>query len=144
LSRIKKIRTDGFLTEEYSYDGQSRVSEYKQTVDYRTSYPMTVNYLYDSLDRVTEVHYPAEYGLTGSPRKVVENSYDSTSRLSEMKYDGAKQASDIVYNASDSSPIPLDGIPNLTYDNATNRITTTGYEYDAAGNQTRSLAADGS
>jgi len=264
VSRIKKIRTDGFLTEDYSYDGQSRVSEYKQTVDYRTSYPMTVNYLYDSLDRVTEVHYPAEYGLAGSPRKVVENSYDSASRLSEMKYDGAKQASDIVYNASDqttsvkigvtganqvtenytfdpqtglltnqtavkgsttlldlsydyakngsggalsgktgaltkivnnldtdknreyeydalgrltkakggatgalwqqtytydrygnrtnvaatgtaadSSPIPLDGIPNLSYDNATNRITTTGYEYDAAGNQTRSLAADG-
>jgi len=41
------------------------------------------------------------------------------------------------------SPIPLDGIPNLSYDNATNRITTTGYEYDAAGNQIRSLAADG-
>ncbi len=67
------------------------------------SYPMTVNYLYDSLDRVTEVHYPAQYGLAGSPRKVVENSYDSASRLSEMKYDGANQASDIVYNASDQT-----------------------------------------
>jgi len=45
--------------------------------------------------------------------------------------------------AADSSPIPLDGIPNLAYDNETNRITTTGYEYDAAGNQVRALSADG-
>lgn len=263
--RIKEIRTDGFLTEEYSYDSQSRVSEYKQTIDYRTSYPMTTSYLYDTLDRTTEVHYPAQYGLSGSPRKIVTNSYDSASRLTEMTFGGAVQASDIVYNASDqttsvkigasgtnqvtenytfdqqtglltnqtavmnsttlldlsydygrngsigsslsgktgnltkivnnldtnknreyefdalgrltkakggttgtlwdqnytydrygnrtnvaangvaadSSPIPLDGIPNLAYDTATNRITTTGYEYDAAGNQIRSLAADG-
>ena len=45
--------------------------------------------------------------------------------------------------AADSSPIPLDGIPNLTYDNATNRITTSGFQYDVAGNQTRTLAEDG-
>jgi RHS repeat-associated protein len=33
--------------------------------------------------------------------------------------------------------VPRDGIASLSYDAATNRITTTGYEYDAAGNQTR-------
>jgi len=44
---------------------------------------------------------------------------------------------------ADSSAIPLDGLPNLSYDNATNRITTTGFEYDAAGNQTRALADNG-
>jgi len=31
-SRIQKIVTSGMLTEDYAYDGQSRVSEYKQTV----------------------------------------------------------------------------------------------------------------
>lgn len=45
--------------------------------------------------------------------------------------------------AADSSPIPIDGVPNLIYDNASNRITTSGYEYDVAGNMTRALAADG-
>ena len=44
--------------------------------------------------------------------------------------------------AADSSPIPLDGIPNLSYDNATNRITMTGYEYDAA-NQLQVVKEDG-
>jgi RHS repeat-associated protein len=45
--------------------------------------------------------------------------------------------------AADNSPIPVDGIPNLTYNSTTNRITTTGFEYDSAGNQTRSKAEDG-
>jgi RHS repeat-associated protein len=40
--------------------------------------------------------------------------------------------------------IPVDGIPNLDYDDATNRITTTGYQYDVNGNMIRSLAEDGS
>ncbi len=267
-TRIKKIETQGILTEEYTYDSQSRVSEFKQTVGSRENYPMTTSYLYDTLDRVNEVHYPAQYGLSGSPRKVVAHSYDSASRLSQMSYDGDIQASGLMFNAADqtteikigaagtyqvteeytfdpqtglltnqtakredpngtstllnlsyeynrlgsagnlsgktghltkiidnlntaknreyefdavgrltkakggatgtlwdqtytydrygnrtnvvangvaadNSAIPLDGIPNLSYDNTTNRITTTGYEYDVAGNQTRALAADG-
>lgn len=39
----------------------------------------------------------------------------------------------LIVNAS----IPLDGLANLSFDAATNRITTTGFAYDAAGNQTR-------
>ena len=42
-----------------------------------------------------------------------------------------------------SNPIPIDGIPNLTYANETNRITTSGYQYDVNGNMIRSLAEDG-
>ncbi|MFN3420056.1 MAG: RHS repeat domain-containing protein, partial [Pyrinomonadaceae bacterium] len=102
-TRIKKVRTQGFLTEEYSYDALSRVSEYKQTVDYRPNYPMTVNYLYDALDRVTEVYYPAQYGLTGSPRKTLANTYDKASRLSSLKIDGTEVAGNISYNASDQT-----------------------------------------
>lgn len=40
-------------------------------------------------------------------------------------------------------PIPRDGHAALSYDTTTNRITTAGFEYDAAGNQTRSLLPDG-
>ncbi len=264
-TRIKKVRTAGFLTEDYTYDGESRVNEYKQTVDYRESYPMTTSYVYDSLDRVKEVHYPAQYGLSGNPRKIVAHTYDTASRLTQMTYGGAVQASDMVLNASgqatqikigeagtnqvteeytfdpqtglltnqtakkngtttllnlsyeytrlgsvgnlngktghltriidnlnnnknreyefdavgrltkakggatgtlwdqnytydrygnrtnvtasgvaaDSSPIPLDGLPNLAYDNTSNRITTAGFQYDSAGNQTSGFGADG-
>ncbi|HMO79999.1 MAG TPA: RHS repeat-associated core domain-containing protein [Pyrinomonadaceae bacterium] len=263
-TRIKKIVTNGIVTEDFTYDGESRVSEYKQTVDYRENYPMTTNYIYDPLDRVTEVLYPAHYGLSGNPRRSVVHDYDTASRLTQLTYNSTVQAYDIVYNASDQttsikigpsgtnqvteeytfdpqtglltnqkairnsqdlldlsyeynrlgsagnlsgktghltkiidhrdtnrnreyefdalgrltkakgghngglwdqnytydrygnrtnvtasghaadkSPIPLDGIPNLSYDNTSNRITTTGFEYDVAGNQIRALAANG-
>jgi RHS repeat-associated protein len=42
------------------------------------------------------------------------------------------------------APIPSDGIPSLTYDAASNRITTGGFQYDANGNQTRVVKTDGS
>ncbi|HEX9628646.1 MAG TPA: RHS repeat-associated core domain-containing protein, partial [Pyrinomonadaceae bacterium] len=44
-----------------------------------------------------------------------------------------------VREALGSLPIPTDGLANLSFDPATNRITTSGYAYDAAGNQTRAL-----
>jgi RHS repeat-associated protein len=43
-----------------------------------------------------------------------------------------------------ASPIPLDGLANLTYDTASNHITTAGFNYDAVGNQTRTVRTDGS
>jgi RHS repeat-associated protein len=42
-----------------------------------------------------------------------------------------------------SGPIPSDGIANLSYDPASNRITTSGFSYDAAGNQTSAIAPYG-
>ena len=102
-SRIKKVRTAGLLTEDYTYDTESRVSEYKQTVDFRDNYPMTTSYLYDTLDRVTDVRYPAQYGLTGSPRKLIQNSFDTASRLTSLKVDNTEVAGNIVYNAADQT-----------------------------------------
>ena len=49
----------------------------------------------------------------------------------------------VIRVAADNSPILVDSTPNLSYDATTNRITTSGYQYDAAGNQTRAKAADG-
>ena len=40
-------------------------------------------------------------------------------------------------------PIPRDGHANLTYEETNNRITTAGFEYDAAGNQVRALIPGG-
>lgn len=261
--RIKKVESTGLAKEEYAYDNEGRVQDYTQTVLYRESYPMTVSYLYDSLDRTTDVRYPAQYGLTGSPRKVVQQTYDAAGSLSTLKYDGSQQAGDAVFNAAgqttsinigtpganqvnenytfdqqtglltnqkvqrgqqtlldlsydyqrgtsvgnqsgktghlskivnnldnnknreyeydalgrltkakggannlwqqqysydrfgnresvtasgvaaDNTAIPRDGFPNLSYNITSNRITTAGFEYDVAGNQTRALSEDG-
>ncbi|MBK7804462.1 MAG: VCBS repeat-containing protein [Chloracidobacterium sp.] len=40
--------------------------------------------------------------------------------------------------------IPRDGHATLAFDATSNRITTTGFEYDLAGNQTRAMQKDGS
>jgi len=45
-SRIKKIITAGTLTEDFTFDGEGRVSEYTQTIDNRTSYPLVTSYTY--------------------------------------------------------------------------------------------------
>ena len=42
-----------------------------------------------------------------------------------------------------TSQIPVDGHGNLAYDQATNRITTAGFEYDKSGNQVRALIPGG-
>lgn len=262
--RIKKAESQGLSKDEYTYDTEARVFNYTQTVSTRESYPMTTTTLYDTLDRVKEIRYPKAYGLAGDPRKIVQQSFDVTSRLSALTVDGQQQAGNVVFNAAGQttsinigtpganqvnenytfdpqsglltnqkvqqgsqtlldltynysrntgsagnlngktghlskildnknhakdrsyeydalgrltkaqggadnrwtqqytydrfgnresvsetgtdafgSAIPRDGIANLSYDKNTNRITTAGYEYDAAGNQTRALSADG-
>ncbi len=100
-TRISRISTISLLTEDFSYNVEGRVSEYNQIIDGRTSYPMTTSYLYDTLDRVTEVRYPAQYGIAGSPRKLITNTYDTASRLTSLKIDSQEVAGNIVYNAAD-------------------------------------------
>ncbi len=102
-ARISSVRTAGILTEDFSYDVEGRLYESTETVDGRTSYPMKMTYLYDSLDRTKEVRYPAQYGLSGSPRKIIEPTYDVASRLSSLKVNSVVQAGDIVYNSSDQT-----------------------------------------
>jgi RHS repeat-associated protein len=43
---------------------------------------------------------------------------------------------------STSAPVPRDGFDALSYNQASNRISSDGWEYDAAGNQTRVKVAD--
>jgi len=102
-SRIKKTESTGLVKEEYLYDSEGRVKDYTQTVGTRESYPMTVSYLYDTLGRITDTRYPAEYGLAGDPRKLVQSTYDVSGRLSTLKYNGQQQAGNIIYNASDQT-----------------------------------------
>ncbi len=50
---------------------------------------------------------------------------------------------DRVREALGSLPITPDGLASLSYDTTSNRITTTGFAYDAAGNQVRALISTG-
>lgn len=99
-SRIKKIEASGLIKEEYAYDTEDRVSDYTQTIAARESYPFVTSYLYDTLDQVKEVRYPVQYGITRSPRRIVEHAYYTASRLTSLKINLAEQAGAIVYNAT--------------------------------------------
>lgn len=70
-------------------------------------------------------------------RVLVNNSLASYSRIVEIE---AYQA---VSNATSSTPVPRDGWGYVSIDPGTNRINAPGWEYDAAGNQTRVLAPSG-
>jgi RHS repeat-associated protein len=54
------------------------------------------------------------------------------------------QASSTVAVAISSPVLPRDGLASITYDVTNNHITLSGFAYDAAGNLTRGLGADGS
>jgi len=86
-------------------------------------------YEFDALGRLTK----AKGGTTGTLWNQTY-SYDRYGNRTNVTASGT---------AADSSAIPLDGTPNLTYQDTSNRITTSGYDYDVAGNQTKGYAADG-
>jgi RHS repeat-associated protein len=46
---------------------------------------------------------------------------------------------DFTFATTSSGSIPLDGLASLSYNGANNRINTSGFEYDPAGNQTRAV-----
>ena len=96
--RIYTAASAGVSTETYTYDVEGRVSNYKMSLTGRTSYPMDTSYLYDTANRLTEVRYPAQYGMSGNPRKTVNVTYDQTSRLKDLKVSGVTQMDQIAYN----------------------------------------------
>jgi RHS repeat-associated protein len=99
-TRIKRITTPGNTTEDFAYDAEGRLSDYTTTIQWRSATPMAVSYLYDTLSRVTEMRYPAQYGLSGSPRKVVNQTFDTASRLSTLTYNNQLHASELAFNAA--------------------------------------------
>ncbi len=69
----------------------------------RPNYPIVTSYVYDTLNRVKESLKPSQYGLAGSPRKLIQNNYDTSSRLTSLVVNGQQQAGDISYIASDQT-----------------------------------------
>lgn len=129
--RLSSVTAAGVSTDELSYDNEGRVTQQKRTLLTRSNYPLYTNYSYDTLSRVTSTQLPNQYGLAGSPRKLIENTFDTSSRLTSLKVNGAQQAGGIAYNAADqitSINIGVDGTNQVneqyTFDPQTGLLTT--------------------
>lgn len=64
-------------------------------------------------------------------------------RVRAFYSDGRRSPFSNEANATTSGPAPTDGHGALSFDPASNRVTTDGFSYDDAGNQTRTVRADG-
>lgn len=159
-----KVGTAGTnqVTEDYTFDPQTGLLTNQKATKNGSTTLLDLTYQYNRGNSAGSLN-----GKTGHLTKIVNNldtnknreyEFDALGRLTKAKggttgtlwnqnysYDRYGNRTNVAASgtAADSSPIPIDGIPNLAYDNATNRITTTGFEYDVNGNQTRALAEDG-
>ncbi|MGH9943951.1 MAG: hypothetical protein ACRD9R_16525, partial [Pyrinomonadaceae bacterium] len=129
-TRVLQVVTAGISAEDFAYDVEGRLHQRTLTLTSRASYPFTTNYTYDTLDRVTDVTYPAQYGITGNPRRVVHHDFDAASRLSGLKVNNVSHASEIAYNASSQTTalkVGAAGVHQLTetyaYDQLTGLLT---------------------
>ncbi len=124
-TRVSQVSTTGISTETNSFDSYGRVSDYSLLLTARSGYAMTTSYGYDSANRLTQVTYPAQYGVTGTPRKTVEPSYDQASRLTQMKVDAVARLGGIGYNnASQVTALTVGSTSDRNY-------YTEAYGYDA-------------
>ncbi|MGE0886853.1 MAG: hypothetical protein AB7P14_25310 [Blastocatellales bacterium] len=92
-------------------------------------------YVYDKLGRLKEA-------------KGGSDAFNNPSWTQSYTYDRYGNRTGVSKSGSGASSIPLDGLASLVYTNAqsqtvNNRITSTGYEYDPAGNQTRGETSSG-
>ncbi len=148
------------VTESYTFDEKTGLLT-NQKAQNSTATLLDLSYEYDRKNSIG-----TGTGKTGHLSKIVDNlnqnknreyEYDALDRLTKAKgginnlwtqtytYDRYGNRTNVAATgvAADNSAIPIDGIPILAYDTTSNRITTSGFQYDAAGNQIRALAADG-
>jgi RHS repeat-associated protein len=122
-TRVWKVTAIGMSTEENVYDIESRISEYRMFFAGSPSNVLTTSYLYDTVSRLTEVRYPAQYGVAGSPRKVVNIGYDEASRLKQLNVNNQIQMNEIVYN-------PMSQVTQLKTGASTGNADLETYGYD--------------
>lgn len=122
ITRLQSVAAANVSTETFDYDTEGRLKETNLVFTDRPLFPALTEFTYDSLGRLTNTRYPAQYGVTGTPRKMVQHDYDVASRPTGLKVDGSDYASQIVYNAAS---LPT----SVTLGSGTNQTTDT-YDYD--------------
>jgi len=101
------------------------------------------SYVYD-LYKAYLQREPDQAGWDFWTADVAQNGRDHTRLAFDLSTEFANKIASLCPGSGGSAPVPLDGLASLAYDPATNRITTSGFTYDAAGNQTRIVRGDGS
>jgi len=138
----------GQALETYGYDPNTSLMS-RQRVLIGDSVPLDLGYTYFLS------HQLAQLTDNRDGRRSQGYSYDGLSRLhtatgatwmETYTFDpyGNRTGVSASGQTSDGTPIPLDGLPMLSYDAETNHVNTQGFWYDATGNQTRAQRADGS
>ncbi len=149
------------VTENYTFDSQTGLLT-NQKVQKSGQTLLDLSYDYNRNNAVGNLN-----GKTGHLTKIINNldnnknreyEFDALGRLTKAKggstgnlwqqnysYDRYGNRTNVTASgvAANNTPIPLDGIPNLTYDSTNNRITSSGFSYDSAGNQTLGFDQDG-
>jgi RHS repeat-associated protein len=140
-------------TEAYSYDPATEFLGSQQVQRGSTSL-LSITYQYYANGQLKQLME------NGSPSHEYDYIYDALGRLRNMKkaagpdspewsesyaFDSYGNRTTVCATGQVSgSAVPPDGLPSLAYDTKSNRVSTAGFSYDAAGNQTRSQRADGS
>ncbi len=149
------------VNENYTFDPQTGLLT-NQKVQRGGQTLLDLSYDYQRYNSVGTLN-----GKTGHLSKIINNldnnknreyEFDALGRLTTAKggnggnlwqqqysYDryGNRESVTASGVAADNTQIPRDGFANLSYNTTSNRITTAGFEYDVAGNQTRAQAKDG-
>lgn len=121
-TRVSQAQTS-WTTEQNTYDTEGRISDY--TISYPSSQtqPLTTSYTYDTVNRLTAIQYPAAYGMPITTGKMINPTYDESSRLKELKVNTQVQMSDIAYN-------PMSQVMQLKTGAATGNADIEQYGYD--------------
>ncbi len=79
ITRLQSVAVANVSTETFDYDTEGRLKETNLVFTTRPLFPALTEFTYDSLGRLTNTRYPAQYGVTGTPRKMVQHDYDVAS-----------------------------------------------------------------
>jgi RHS repeat-associated protein len=165
-SQVESLNVGSFKQETYAYDPQTGLLV-NQQVKQGANINLTLGYSYaqnpdmgnngPKTGQLTRVFDP------GTAYFNRNNYYDTLGRLKEVRagidsanpswkqtytYDRYGNRTSVTKSGPGSGSVPLDGLASLSYTNGqgqtvNNRITTAGYVYDPAGNQTRGESASG-
>jgi RHS repeat-associated protein len=124
LTRPSRVTTAGVGAEEFRYDTEGRLASTILTLRARPAHPQATDHLYDGLHRPTGVRYPAEYGITGNPRRLARLDF-LAGRPIRLTVDGAAYVGNVDYDAA-GQPRSL-ALPSLRqeygYDPATGLVS---------------------